>query len=82
MDAGTYWWVVLPSDEGLSTPSVYAAFDRLHPDLPVGGHHDQPPGLLHALAGVVLHDFVFGAVAGEAPLQRIFSEMVRPREGR
>jgi 4-diphosphocytidyl-2-C-methyl-D-erythritol kinase len=50
-DAGTYWWVVLPAHEGLSTPSVYAEFDRLHPDLPVGVHHDEPPGLLHALEG-------------------------------
>lgn len=50
-DAGTYWWVVVPAHEGLSTPSVYAEFDRLHPDLPVGVHHDEPPGLLHALEG-------------------------------
>jgi 4-diphosphocytidyl-2-C-methyl-D-erythritol kinase len=27
--AGTSWWVVLPDPEGLSTPAVYAEFDRL-----------------------------------------------------
>lgn len=26
-DSGQWWWVVVFSDEGLSTPSVYAAFD-------------------------------------------------------
>ena len=32
-DRGSYWWVVVPSDEGLSTPAVYREFDRLHPDV-------------------------------------------------
>ncbi len=31
-DSGTWWWVLVPSAEGLSTPEVYAHFDRLYPD--------------------------------------------------
>jgi 4-diphosphocytidyl-2-C-methyl-D-erythritol kinase len=31
-DVGTWWWVVVPDPEGLSTPSVYARFDELYPD--------------------------------------------------
>ncbi len=31
-DVGTWWWVVVPDDEGLSTPEVYARFDALNPD--------------------------------------------------
>ncbi len=33
-DEGTWWWVVVPSSEGLSTPAVYRHFDRLFPDAP------------------------------------------------
>jgi 4-diphosphocytidyl-2-C-methyl-D-erythritol kinase len=33
-DEGTWWWVVVPSDDGLSTPAVYRHFDRLFPDAP------------------------------------------------
>ncbi|MFB9313300.1 4-(cytidine 5'-diphospho)-2-C-methyl-D-erythritol kinase [Nocardioides plantarum] len=46
-DAGTWWWVLVPSLEGMSTPVVYAHFDRLFPDAPA-----TPPGadeLLDAL---------------------------------
>jgi 4-diphosphocytidyl-2-C-methyl-D-erythritol kinase len=31
-DAGTWWWVVVPSPVGLSTPEVYRRFDELSPD--------------------------------------------------
>ncbi len=31
-DVGTWWWVVVPSRVGLSTPEVYRHFDRLRPD--------------------------------------------------
>jgi 4-diphosphocytidyl-2-C-methyl-D-erythritol kinase len=31
-DPATWWWVVVPSAEGLSTPAVYARFDELTPD--------------------------------------------------
>jgi 4-diphosphocytidyl-2-C-methyl-D-erythritol kinase len=30
MTRGTHWWVVLPDEAELSTPDVYAAYDRLH----------------------------------------------------
>jgi 4-diphosphocytidyl-2-C-methyl-D-erythritol kinase len=33
-DACTWWWVVVPSDNGLSTPEVYRHFDRMFPDAP------------------------------------------------
>ena len=32
MTRGEYWWVVLESREGLSTPQVYREFDALHGD--------------------------------------------------
>lgn len=31
-DVGTWWWVLVPDREGLSTPAVYAHFDQLFPD--------------------------------------------------
>ena len=48
-DRGSYWWVVVPSDVGLSTPAVYGEFDRLHPDVPPGAHLRDPRGLISAL---------------------------------
>ena len=33
-DHGTWWWVAVPSVEGLSTPAVYRHFDALFPDAP------------------------------------------------
>jgi 4-diphosphocytidyl-2-C-methyl-D-erythritol kinase len=34
-DATTWWWVVVPSPEGLPTPAVYRRFDEMFPDAPV-----------------------------------------------
>jgi 4-diphosphocytidyl-2-C-methyl-D-erythritol kinase len=31
-DPATWWWVVVPSVQGLSTPAVYRRFDELSPD--------------------------------------------------
>jgi len=31
-DPGTWWWVAVPDQEGLSTPEVYRHYDRLFPD--------------------------------------------------
>jgi len=31
-DHGTWWWVAVPSSDGLSTPEVYRHYDRLFPD--------------------------------------------------
>ena len=47
-DLGSWWWVLVPAAEGLSTPKVYAEWDRLFPDAPA-----DPPGsqaLVAALA--------------------------------
>jgi 4-diphosphocytidyl-2-C-methyl-D-erythritol kinase len=33
-DASSWWWVVVPSEVGLSTPDVYRHFDRMFPDAP------------------------------------------------
>ena len=33
-DPATWWWVVVPSPEGLSTPAVYRRFDEMFPDAP------------------------------------------------
>ena len=45
-DNGTWWWVVVFNDEGLSTPSVYGAYDLLE-----GGDHDFriQPAMLETL---------------------------------
>jgi 4-diphosphocytidyl-2-C-methyl-D-erythritol kinase len=48
-DRGSYWWVVVPSDDGLSTPAVYGEFDRLNPDLPEDAHATDPAEVLSAL---------------------------------
>ena len=54
-DAGSYWWVVVPSDEGLSTPAVYREYDRLCPDLSTRWHLSDPVDVLVA-ADAGLHD--------------------------
>lgn len=48
-DASSVWWVVVLSDEGLSTPAVYGHFDDLSPDAPA--EPPVPDALLAALAG-------------------------------
>jgi len=48
-DHGSYWWVVVPSDDGLSTPAVYREFDALHPDLTRAAHEESPTDLVAAL---------------------------------
>lgn len=47
-DPGTWWWVAVPTTEGLSTPAVYRHFDVLRPDAPVEPPSAEP--LLAALA--------------------------------
>ena len=48
MARGSYWWVVLESEKGLSTPEVYAEFDRIHSDKPPG-EPAVPDALMAAL---------------------------------
>jgi 4-diphosphocytidyl-2-C-methyl-D-erythritol kinase len=50
MTLGVYWWVVLESVEGLSTPAVYREFDVLH-DGSVPGPPRIPDELMQALRG-------------------------------
>lgn len=47
-DRGSWWWVVVPSAEGMSTPSVYRHYDELCPDAPVVP--GPPDEVLEALA--------------------------------
>jgi 4-diphosphocytidyl-2-C-methyl-D-erythritol kinase len=47
-DRGSWWWVVVPSGEGLSTPVVYRHYDELHPDAPLVPN--PPDEVLRALA--------------------------------
>jgi 4-diphosphocytidyl-2-C-methyl-D-erythritol kinase len=47
-DDGSWWWVVVPSTDGLSTPAVYRRHDELRPDAPV--QPDPPDAILAALA--------------------------------
>jgi 4-diphosphocytidyl-2-C-methyl-D-erythritol kinase len=47
-DRTSVWWVVVLTDEGLSTPAVYRHFDELSPDAPA--EPPVPEALLDALA--------------------------------
>ena len=50
MSRGDYWWVLLPDDEGLSTPAVYSAFDLL------GRHEAEPEPPTELLAALRVGD--------------------------
>ena len=50
MTRGEYWWVVLESPVGLSTPAVYREFDALH-DGGAVGTPEIPDALMQALRG-------------------------------
>jgi 4-diphosphocytidyl-2-C-methyl-D-erythritol kinase len=50
MTRGEYWWVVLESPVGLSTPAVYREFDALH-DGAVVDPPEIPDALMQALRG-------------------------------
>ncbi len=47
-DEGSWWWVIVPSEEGMSTPAVYRHYDEVRPDAPAVP--DPPDELLTALA--------------------------------
>ena len=53
-DSGTWWWVLVPSPMGLSTPEIYRHFDRLFPDAPAVP--PMPEQLLAALAAGDPHE--------------------------
>jgi 4-diphosphocytidyl-2-C-methyl-D-erythritol kinase len=48
-DHATWWWVVVPSEDGMSTPAVYRHYDELRPDAPLVP--DPPHEILEALTG-------------------------------
>jgi 4-diphosphocytidyl-2-C-methyl-D-erythritol kinase len=50
-DPGTWWWVAVPSRDGLSTPHVYRHFDRLFPDA-----GPEPKGAEAVLAALATGD--------------------------
>jgi 4-diphosphocytidyl-2-C-methyl-D-erythritol kinase len=52
-DRGSWWWVVVPSEEGMSTPAVYRHYDELRPDAPE--RPGPPDGVVDALAGGDVH---------------------------
>lgn len=47
-DEGSWWWVVVPSAEGMSTPAVYRHYDEVRPEAPLVP--DPPHEMLAALA--------------------------------
>ena len=67
-DAGNYWWVVLPHHEGLSTPAVYAEFDR-HPASRANPGTDALFDALHAGSATDLGAALWNDL--EEPAQRL-----------
>lgn len=62
-DTGAYWWVVALSDRGLSTPAVFAEFDRRHagaevaePEVSVALVDALAAGDATRLGGLMLND--------------------------
>lgn len=56
VDTGSWWWVVVGNDTGLSTPAVYRTFDEMSdPALLAQSEPELPPELLDALAGGDVH---------------------------
>ncbi|WP_372728631.1 4-(cytidine 5'-diphospho)-2-C-methyl-D-erythritol kinase [Nocardioides sp.] len=51
VDDGTWWWVIVPSSTGLSTPAVYRHFDELFPDA-----SPTPPAADDLLAALASRD--------------------------
>jgi 4-diphosphocytidyl-2-C-methyl-D-erythritol kinase len=69
-DNGTYWWVVVPSSRGLSTPAVFAELDRLRAgtEVPEPRLSEELLGALAAgdarrLAGLLANDLTEPALA-------------------
>jgi 4-diphosphocytidyl-2-C-methyl-D-erythritol kinase len=59
-DRGSWWWVALPSVDGLSTPAVYREYDRLG----LGDPLQTPQALLDALAAGSVPELA-GALAND-----------------
>ena len=77
MTRGEYWWVVLESEHGLSTPAVYRAFDELHEGTSLG-EPEIPDSLMMALRA---HDVAALGTALSNDLQTAALSL-RPELGR
>ena len=80
-DEGSWWWVVVEDDRGLSTPAVYREFDRLHngdpvpdPDLPADLCAALGQGDPGALAQCLANDLQEPALQLRPDLQRTFDD--------
>lgn len=85
-DPGTWWWVVVPNETGMSTPEVYREFDRLNPGLGSHAHlrlHGMP-GILtskdYRLLGRNLqNDLEPAALSLRPDLQRTYQDLAEER---
>ena len=81
-DRGSWWWVVVPSEEGMSTPAVYRHHDELRPDAPlVPGPPDEVVGALagddvRRLAAALHNDLERAACDLRPDLARLMDEGV------
>jgi 4-diphosphocytidyl-2-C-methyl-D-erythritol kinase len=79
-DRGSWWWVVVPSEEGMSTPAVYRHHDELRPDAPaVPGPADQvvaalASGDVRRLAAALHNDLEQAACDLRPSLARLIDE--------
>jgi len=86
---GRFEWVLVTSDEGLSTPQVYRSLDEYR--LKQGALADDPPesldvpvavlqalrsGDAHALAAVLFNDLQVAALLGRPDLERVLNDGV------
>lgn len=70
-----YWWVVVPSRDGLATPEVYRHFDKLFPDAP-----EKPPSGRRCMAGLGIGSPDFLSMALHNDLQPVALDL-RPDLG-
>lgn len=79
-DQGSWWWVVVPSTKGMSTPAVYRHYDALRPDAPeVPGPPDELVAALASgeprqLAGALHNDLEHAACDLRPDLARLIAE--------
>lgn len=77
MTRGEYWWVVLESEVGLSTPSVYREFDLMHEGSPV-----RPPEISDELISALRRHDIAGLGAHLSNDLQQAALRLRPELGR
>lgn len=84
-DSGSYWWVVALSDRGLSTPAVFAEFDRLNagrevPEPAVSGAllEALADGDPNAVAAALSNDLTGAALSLREDLAQVLDLGARP----